>query len=314
MELVEEGEKVEEGIIDKEADEWYRTLSAEPEYSQVPREKLLEIIHLQLRQRDRMVERSLHKKYLAFIQKRYVALHPQLHKLENWEFEESFEKYFKEDNHFDNFPMKEEMPGVFSFPLLKLSTCQRILEEVDNFENWCLRNGVTVNRPNSMNNYGAILDDFGFDPVFNEITEKIINPLAYKLYRHIGPTCDDHHGFIVEYALKKDLALGFHVDDSEVTLNVCLGTEFGGGDLFFAGVRCQRHKHMVPTEKESFQVPHQVGRAIIHLGKHRHSATPITFGKRVNLILWNQSSKFRTASKGSEDICPDWCPIEEKYM
>ena len=34
---------------------------------------------------------------------------------------------------------------------------------------------------------------------------------------------------------------GFHVDDSEVTLNVCLGKEFTGGDLFFRGVRCDKH-------------------------------------------------------------------------
>lgn len=34
---------------------------------------------------------------------------------------------------------------------------------------------------------------------------------------------------------------GFHVDDSEVTLNVCLGTKFSGGELFFRGVRCDKH-------------------------------------------------------------------------
>lgn len=35
--------------------------------------------------------------------------------------------------------------------------------------------------------------------------------------------------------------IGFHVDDSEVTLNVCLGKEFDGGELFFRGVRCDKH-------------------------------------------------------------------------
>jgi hypothetical protein len=37
--------------------------------------------------------------------------------------------------------------------------------------------------------------------------------------------------------------VGFHVDDSEVTLNVCLGKQFSGGDLFFRGVRCDNHVH-----------------------------------------------------------------------
>lgn len=31
------------------------------------------------------------------------------------------------------------------------------------------------------------------------------------------------------------------MDDSEVTLNVCLGKQFCGGELFFRGVRCEKH-------------------------------------------------------------------------
>lgn len=35
--------------------------------------------------------------------------------------------------------------------------------------------------------------------------------------------------------------VGFHGDDSEVTLNVCLGEQFTGGELFFHGVHCNKH-------------------------------------------------------------------------
>lgn len=31
------------------------------------------------------------------------------------------------------------------------------------------------------------------------------------------------------------------MDDSEVTLNICLGKQFSGGELFFRGVRCDEH-------------------------------------------------------------------------
>lgn len=31
------------------------------------------------------------------------------------------------------------------------------------------------------------------------------------------------------------------MDDSEVTLNVCLGNQFVGGELFFRGTRCEKH-------------------------------------------------------------------------
>lgn len=40
---------------------------------------------------------------------------------------------------------------------------------------------------------------------------------------------------------KNHMIVGFHVDDSEVTLNVCLGEQFSGGELFFRGVRCEKH-------------------------------------------------------------------------
>ena len=31
------------------------------------------------------------------------------------------------------------------------------------------------------------------------------------------------------------------MDDSEVTLNVCLGKQFSGGELYFRGIRCENH-------------------------------------------------------------------------
>ena len=40
----------------------------------------------------------------------------------------------------------------------------------------------------------------------------------------------------------------FPCDDSEVTLNVCLGKQFSGGELFLWGVRCEDH---VNTETQS---------------------------------------------------------------
>lgn len=41
--------------------------------------------------------------------------------------------------------------------------------------------------------------------------------------------------FVVEYGTDKDKKLDWHVDESEVTLNVCLGKRFTGGDLVFSG-------------------------------------------------------------------------------
>lgn len=94
-----------------------------------------------------------------------------------------------------------------------------------------------------------------------------------------GSSLDSHHGYVVEYGKDRDvdlgklrgsfimglflvsyiwtggtskfcfLILGFHVDDSEVSLNVCLGKQFNGGELFFRGVRCDNHVNSVSSEK-----------------------------------------------------------------
>lgn len=101
-----------------------------------------------------------------------------------------------------------------------------------------------------------------------------------------------------------------HVDDSEVTLNVCLGKEFTGvscekkirrkviciytnfrmlgGTLNFYGGKGD------PSEKkEDFEFFHEKGTAILHSGKHWHEANKIKSGERCNLILWCRSSKIR---------------------
>ena len=50
-------------------------------------------------------------------------------------------------------------------------------------------------------------------------------PVAKHLWKDIGQdSLDHHHGFTVEYGDQKDKQLDMHVDDSEITLNYCLGT------------------------------------------------------------------------------------------
>ena len=102
------------------------------------------------------------------------------------------------------------------------------------FESWCANQQVTIQRPNSMNNYGAILDDFGFNSFLNRLMTEYISPLSTLLFKDTGgDSLDEHHGFVVEYKMGKDVSLDFHSDDSDVTFNVCLGQRiFRWNDLF----------------------------------------------------------------------------------
>lgn len=92
-----------------------------------------------------------------------------------------------------------------------------------------------------MNNYGLILDDIGtrrfqffsnglgFQSMITEMIKKCVTPLAKHLFPDYGgANLDSHHAFIVRYKIGEDLDLSTHTDDSEVTLNVCLGKDFTG--------------------------------------------------------------------------------------
>ncbi|GMY30021.1 uncharacterized PKHD-type hydroxylase At1g22950-like isoform X1, partial [Fagus crenata] len=76
---------------------------------------------------------------------------------------------------------------------------------VENFERWVHETKFRIMRPNNL-------------------MENFICPMFRVFFPEVGgSTLDSHHGFVVEYGMDRDVELGFHVDDSEVTLNVCLG-------------------------------------------------------------------------------------------
>ncbi|CAI0374937.1 unnamed protein product [Linum tenue] len=181
----------------------------------------------------------------------------------------------------------EPTPGVYSFEMLQPNFCEMLISEVENIERWVHDTKFKIMRPNTMNKYGAVLDDFGLEPMLNKLMDVYLRPMAKVFFPEISRLAlDSHHGFIVEYGADKDVELGFHVDDSEVTLNVCLGKDFFGGELYFRGVRCDKHVNTVPHPEEIGDYTHIPGRAVLHRGRHRHGARATTSGQRLNLILW----------------------------
>ena len=84
-----------------------------------------------------------------------------------------------------------------------------------------------------------------------------------------------------------------HVDNSDVTFNVCLGKEFTGAGLAFCGYMGEpAHRHLSHT------YTHRKGRCVVHLGRRRHGADDIASGERMNLIIWNHNLAYR-ASRAS---------------
>ncbi|PWA94964.1 2-oxoglutarate (2OG) and Fe(II)-dependent oxygenase superfamily protein [Artemisia annua] len=181
--------------------------------------------------------------------------------------------------------------------------CEMLISEVENFEKWIRETDFEIVRPNSMNNYGAVLDDFGMEGTLDTLMKDFVRHISKVYFADVGGfDLDSHHGFVVEYGVDRDVDLGFHTDDSEVTLNVCLGKQFTGGDLFFRGMRCEDHVNGQIYPEEVFDFSHTVGRAIVHRGRHRHGASATTSGHRINLILWCRSSVYRELKEHKNDF------------
>jgi hypothetical protein len=236
-----------------------------------------------------------------------------------------------------------ECPGVASLPLFTPSFCANVVATLEAYE----ASGLPTVRPNSMNNYGAVLARLGFAPLLRSLQHLVAAPLAACLDAHrwgrapaatateaavasgasafraevaeaataappslspapssplpTGPSAlklppvtecawlDGQHAFSVRYKAGEDLSLDLHTDDSEVTLNACLGKPgFEGSGLVFCGDLGAADHRVLKTRYQ-----HAVGRCVVHKGSQRHGADEITGGERVNLIMWHRSLAFR---------------------
>ncbi|XP_019435066.1 PREDICTED: uncharacterized PKHD-type hydroxylase At1g22950-like [Lupinus angustifolius] len=266
------------------------------------------ILHRYLPESER-IRIQKHKEYRQKIISNFTPLHKEIYSMhaENY-FVPSFLQAIKENREASfRSIMVEPVKGIFTFQMLQPIFCEKLISEVDHFERWVNQTKFRIMRPNTMNQYGAVLDDFGMETMLDRLMNDFILPISRVFFAEVGgSTLDSHHGFVVEYGTNRDVELGFHVDDSEITLNICLGKEFSGGELFFRGVRCDEHVNTETQSEEIFDYSHVPGRAVLHRGRHRHGARPTTSGHRLNLILWCRSSAFREMRRYQRNFS-SWC-------
>lgn len=203
--------------------------------------------------------------------------------------------------------LREVHPHIYAFTLLSLPTFLALGRELSAAESWVAANRVPMSPPNSMHHYGLELAALGLGP-FTAGLAAALRPLCARLFGpYGGDTLDETYAFSVNYGPSGDQDLGFHVDDSEVTLNLCLGERFTGGALWFEGPRCELHRDGASHPDERFVWDHRPGLALLHAGKNRHGVFPIEQGTRRNLILWLRSSAYRATNAGWDQDCPVWC-------
>ena len=74
--------------------------------------------------------------------------------------------------------MRPEVEGVHSFQLFSDEFCRMFLEELDNYH----ATGLPIDRPNSMNNYGIIVNNIGMQPVIGALQRSVLQPIANLLH------------------------------------------------------------------------------------------------------------------------------------
>ncbi|XP_074493144.1 2-oxoglutarate and iron-dependent oxygenase domain-containing protein 2 isoform X1 [Sebastes fasciatus] len=190
-----------------------------------------------------------------------------------------------------DFHLCVEAARAYRFPVFERSFCEQLVEELEHFE----QSSAPKGRPNTMNHYGILLNELGFDEGFiTPLRRLYLRPLTSLLYPDCGGGClDSHKAFVVKYDLNEDVDLSYHYDNAEVTLNVSLGKDFTDGNLYFGDMR------QVPlSEMECSEVEHRVSEGLLHRGQHMHGALPISSGQRWNLIIWMRASQERN------QLCP----------
>jgi len=205
----------------------------------------------------------------------------------------------------DAFPeCKVEAPGIISFPAFTDEFCEALVAEVKHYKSL----DMPGRAPNSMNNYGLILNEVGMRPVFSALLREVFLPLGAKTFgdeadraRTIhgistgtenwgGSSLDDHHTFVVLYQTDGDKHLDMHIDECDVTFNFAITSHehFEGSDLTFCGMfDADTHR------KYHYEYKHVKGRCVLHSGKRRHGALDIEKGERASLIMWTKSKAFR---------------------
>jgi hypothetical protein len=200
-------------------------------------------------------------------------------------------------------------PNLMEFDtLLHPEFLSLLTREVSDFIDWQNQTDARIEPPNSMHYGGFTLDQLGLGPTMDAIAREILSPLASHLFPERGfKALTEAHAFVVEYGGYGDQNLDFHVDDSELTLTLCLGEKFTGSDIYFSGIRCPEHRQEPESQGDRIIYSPCQGRGLVHLGSHRHGVLPIESGHRISLIVWAKDPEQNEDRAFGDGRCPDWC-------
>eukprot|EP00397_Hematodinium_sp_SG-2012_P018731 GEMP01019200.1.p1 GENE.GEMP01019200.1~~GEMP01019200.1.p1 ORF type:complete len:387 (+),score=62.71 GEMP01019200.1:142-1302(+) len=200
--------------------------------------------------------------------------------------------------------LDEVVDHVYRFSLFTPEFCEQLIAQVEHFLSWQTKQ-VEQGVPGSkdLSTRLCVVEQMG--PVGEQLLDllknTIMDPLSRKLFPDVlNPDGDTsfRYGFIIGYSdsLKEGgnisrKALDTHTDDSEVTMTICLGREYTGGNVIL------RHLREDPNEgEEQTRIKMETGQATLFYGQQLHQVEDITSGERHIFVIWARSNKYRAAN------------------
>lgn len=129
-----------------------------------------------------------------------------------------------------------------------------------------------------------------YEGFLNPLRELYLSPICKRLYPGMlkNGFLDSQKSFVVTYKMDADVDLDIHFDNSEVTCNISISSDFSDGELYFQGSG--------PDDYISYE--HELGCCVFHPGSKLHGSLPISCGNRHSVIVWMRSSSVRN------EVCP----------
>ncbi|XP_020825818.1 2-oxoglutarate and iron-dependent oxygenase domain-containing protein 2 isoform X1 [Phascolarctos cinereus] len=260
-------------------------------------EQVLAELEKEVQRRKQLVQQASQRK--ATIAQCYLPVQPQVYGLQEQFMVSEFRSVVQYCETLDaNLPgllkrieTLSDEKRIYRLPVFTLDFCRMLLKELEHFE----KSDMPKGRPNTMNNHGILLYELGLDePLVTPLREQYLQPLTALLYPDCGGgQLDSHRAFVVKYTMDEDRDLSYHYDNAEVTLNISLNKNFSEGSLYFGDFR-----EVSSSEVQYLEVPHVLGRGVLHRGGQLHGALSLESGERWNLIIWMRASSVRN------QLCP----------
>jgi len=164
-------------------------------------------------------------------------------------------------------------PNVIEFPLFTERFCREFTALAED-------NTWSVNRHDYHPTTDQTLESLGLQDAYQRVLEEFVYPIWIWFWELDGENWKSltSENFIAKYDTINQGSLDIHHDNSLITLNVRLNSEFKGGGTY------------IPRYKTTLQ-PKKIGNAMAHPGgiTHKHGGRPVEEGTRYILVTFTHN-------------------------